>query len=69
MDLIAKIRLFRTKEKPSQSLYLQGFEDYRPQQFLYFFPEPHGSLYSGFWELLGALGALIRLSVALGSTP
>ena len=29
------------KEKPSQSLYLQGFEDYRPQQFLYFFSEPH----------------------------
>jgi len=42
---------------------------YFPQQFLYFLPDPQGPLYSGFLELLGALGTLIQLSVALGSTP
>lgn len=45
------------------------FMGYLPQHCLYFFPLPQGPLYSGFWDLLGALGSLIRHLVALGSTP
>jgi len=48
---------------------LRNFNYYLPQHCLYLRPEPHGFWYLGFWELLKALGSLIRRLAALGSTP
>jgi len=59
--------IFSKKEKLRKPLFYRALRDYLPQHCLYFLPLPHGLLYCGFWELLGALGSLIRHSVALGS--
>ena len=53
----------------NNSLFYKGLRGYLPQQFLYFLPLPHGLLYWGFWQFLKELGSLIRLFVALESTP
>jgi len=64
-----KLQLFKIKKNSRFPLFYVGLRVYLPQHCLYFLPLPHGPLYPGFWELLGALGALIQHLVALGSTP
>jgi hypothetical protein len=60
---------FVSKKKLANPYKYWAHEHYLPQHCLYFLPLPHGFWYLGFWELLGALGSLIRRLVALGSTP